>query len=154
LPKSIPFAQSQGNTSIEYVALHPYDVDPRNYELWDKVGQGVGNLKSLNTLKVYLHNRLDVPDWEILARILPHIQNKIELKIGTGYIKGIEDMRAFARAIQGHPAITRIDTAVSFESTATLCSALTTLLNLESVPDAATIGRRRSADFPIAREYD
>jgi hypothetical protein len=32
--------------------LHPYDVDPGNYELWDKVGQGVGNLKSLSVLKI------------------------------------------------------------------------------------------------------
>jgi hypothetical protein len=126
-------AQSQGNTSIKVVTLHPYDLGSRNYELWDKVGQGVGNLKSFSVLVIYLHDRLNELDWEILARILPHIQNKITLRIDSGLIQGIEETRTFARAIQEHPAITRIDTAVSFESTATLSSALTTLPNLESV---------------------
>jgi hypothetical protein len=122
--------QSRGNTSIKYVALHLNDADPGKYELWDKVGQGVGNLKSLCDLKIYLRDRL--PDWEILTRILPHIHNKITLNIAGGYIQEIEDMRAFARAIQGHPAITHFNAVVSFEDTATLCSALTTLPSLES----------------------
>jgi hypothetical protein len=125
-------ALSQGNTSIKGVLLNPYDADPGNYELWDKVGQGVGNLKFFNTLRIHLYNRLGGPDWATLARILPHIQNKITLKIDTGCMQGTEEMRAFARAIQGHPAITHFNTAVSFEGTATLCSALTTLPNLES----------------------
>jgi hypothetical protein len=123
-------AQSQGNTSIKHMRLHPHDVDPGNYELWDKVGQGVGNLESLGVVSIYIGNGL--PDWEILARILPHIQNKIELRIDGGRIQGIEGMRAFARRIQGHPAITHLKADVSFEGTATLCSALNTLPNLES----------------------
>jgi hypothetical protein len=126
-------ALSQGNTSIKSVELRPYNVDPGNYELWEKVVQGIGNLKSLDSLWIYLIDSLGEPDWEILARILPHIQNKITLRIDSGPIQGIEEMRAFARAIQEHPAITRIVTAVPFESTATLCSALTTLPNLEYV---------------------
>jgi hypothetical protein len=126
-------ALSQGNDTIRGVALHPYNVDPpRDYELWDKVGQGVGNLKSLDTLKIYLRDRLGEPDWEILARILPHIDNKITLRINTRDMEGIQEMRAFARAIQQHPAITHFMAVVSFENTATLCSALTTLPNLES----------------------
>jgi hypothetical protein len=131
-------ALSQGNTSINYVSLHPYDVDPGNYELWDKVGQGVGNLKSLGVVSIYLRDRLR--DWEILARILPHIQNKIELRINSLRMQGTEEMLAFARAIQQHPAITRIDTAVSFENTATLCSALNTLPNLEYATIAPLVG--------------
>jgi hypothetical protein len=78
-------ALSQGNTSIEEVELYPYGVDPGKYELWDKVGQGVGNLKALGLLGIYLRDSLGEPDWEALARILPHIQNKITLKslVGT-----------------------------------------------------------------------
>jgi hypothetical protein len=127
-------ALSHGNDTISRVTLSPYDrADPGNYEFWDKVGQGVGNLKSLHTLRIYLIDSLGEPDWEIVARILPHIQNKIELRVHNGYIEGIEDMRAFARAIQGHPAITNFNAVVCFEDTATLCSALTTLPNLEYV---------------------
>jgi hypothetical protein len=99
----------------------------------------VGNLKSLGMLVIHLHNRrLDGPrvDWEILAGILLHvsIESKIQLRIIGGPIEGAEEMLAFARAIQEHPAITEFDTSrggFSFENTATLCSALTTLPNLE-----------------------
>jgi hypothetical protein len=45
-------------------------------------------------------------------------------------------MRAFATAIQGHPSVTRFVTiggGFRFESTDMLCSALTTLPNLEDV---------------------
>jgi hypothetical protein len=134
-------AQSQGNDTVACVHLSPYydGGDPGNYILWDKVGQGVGNLKSLSVLVIHLHNRLGGPrvDWEILARILLHIsiESKIQLRIiGAGPIEGAEEMLAFARAIQEHPAITRFDTSTggfSFENLATLCSALTTLPNLE-----------------------
>jgi hypothetical protein len=125
-------AQSQENDTIGGVNLFPYDVDPENYELWDKVGQGVGNLKSLRMLNIHLNNNLGDLDWEILARILPHIQNKIELKIIGRHNGGAEEMRAFARAIQGHPTITRFVACISFENTAKLCSALATLPSLES----------------------
>jgi hypothetical protein len=125
-------AQSQGNDTISVVHLSPYR--PGNYEVWDKVGQGVGNLRSLGVLCIFL-DHYGEPDWEILARILPHIQSKIELRIIGGPTEGTENMRAFARAIQEHPAITQFVTTTagfSFESAATLCSALTTLRNLES----------------------
>jgi hypothetical protein len=132
-------AQSQGNSTVTCVHLFPYDgVDSGNYKLWDKVGEGVGNLKSLGVLVIHLNNRLSGlrVDWEILARILLHIpgQSKIQLRIIGGPIEGAEDMRTFARAIQEHPAITRFDTSrggFSFENTAALCSVLTSLPNLE-----------------------
>jgi hypothetical protein len=128
-------ALSEGNEAIRCVTLSPYDIDSGNYELWDKVGQGVGNLHSLGVLRIYLSNSLGEPDWEVLARILPHIQSKIELRIMGGVIEGIEEMPAFARAIHGNPAITQfvtITAGFSFESVATVCSALTTLPNLKS----------------------
>jgi hypothetical protein len=124
-------AQSQGNDTIGVVHLSPYNVDPGNYELWDKVGQGVGNLRSLGVLCIY-RNRLVEPDWEILARILPHIQSKIELQFVGGSIERTEDMRAFARAIQGHPAIAQFEAGFFFKDVATLWAALSTLPNLES----------------------
>jgi hypothetical protein len=126
-------AQSQGNDTIQNLHLYPYDIHSGNYELWDKVGQGVGNLKSLGVLRIHLlRMSLGEPDWEVLARILPHVQSKIGLRFLLGEMREIQ---AFARAIQGCSAITRFDTSVggglSFENTATLCSALTTLPNLE-----------------------
>jgi hypothetical protein len=47
---------SQGNTIVQHVDIYPYEEDPGNYELWDKVGQGVGNLKSLEMLYINLNN--------------------------------------------------------------------------------------------------
>jgi hypothetical protein len=150
-------ALSQGNTSIKQALLYPYDSDPGNYELWEKVGQGVGNLKSLSVLRIILNESLAEPDWEVLARILPHIQSKIELRIMAGVIAGLGEMRAFSRAIQGHPAITQfstITTGFSFENVAvaTLCSALTTLVHTPEpricCSRALKAGqRRRSTNF-------
>jgi hypothetical protein len=85
-------AQSQGNNTIRRVTLFPYVVDPGNNELWDKVGQGVRNLKSLRVLCIPLNDSLGELDWEILARILPHIQSKIELQIIGRGIEGPEEM--------------------------------------------------------------
>jgi hypothetical protein len=78
------------------------------------------------------------PDWEILTRIFRHIKHAIKLHIIFGYIEGAKEMRAFAQAIQGYPAITRFYThdgngSFRFESTGILCSALATLPNLEFV---------------------
>jgi hypothetical protein len=137
---------SQGNTTVKKVIIYPYDEDPGNYELWDKVGRGVGNLESLSTLSIFINNVFDEadepnPDWEILARNFRHVSHDIKLDFCHGFIAGAEDMRAFATAIQGHPAITRFVTSrfhdtrgsFHFETTDILCSALTTLPNLEHV---------------------
>jgi hypothetical protein len=134
-------AQSQGNDTIESVFVSLYDVDPGNYERWDKVGQGVGNLKSLCAIGIFIVDGSGVLDWEILARILPHIQNKITLQIDGWHTLG-ETGDMFVRTIQGHPAITRFDTSraiYSYETAAPLFSALTTLPNLES----AVLGQTR-----------
>jgi hypothetical protein len=98
-------ALSQGNDTIRTVNVRPYDADPGNYERWDKAGQGMANLKSLDVLGIYFKDALGEPDWEILARILPHIQNKIKIRIIGLDMEGTEEMRAFARAIQGRPGV-------------------------------------------------
>jgi hypothetical protein len=41
--------QSQGNKSVETLTLYPYSVDDENYDVWDKVGQAIGNLQSLHS---------------------------------------------------------------------------------------------------------
>jgi hypothetical protein len=96
-------ALSQGNDTVRCVTLSPYDVDSGNYELWDKVGQGVGNLKYLGILNIYFCNSLGEPDWEVLARILPHIQSKMGYESG-GVVGNRRDV-SFCRAIQGNPVI-------------------------------------------------
>jgi hypothetical protein len=109
---------SQGNTTVKKVYIDPYDEDAGNYELWEKLGLGVGNFKSLKTLYICLNNEegddnehdVSNPDWEILARILRHIRHAISLDFYSGNIRGTEEMRTFATAIQGHPAITRFVT--------------------------------------------
>jgi hypothetical protein len=109
------------------VTICPNDEDPGNYGVWDKVGRGVGNLKALRLLRITLNNESDepAPDWEILAHILRHVSHAITLDFYSGNIQGTEEMRAFARAIQGHPEIRRFVTHGSFrfESTDILCSA-------------------------------
>ena len=52
-------AESQENYAVYQVNVYPCDDDPGNYMLWDKVGQGVGNLKSLSVLKICLNDSFD-----------------------------------------------------------------------------------------------
>jgi hypothetical protein len=91
---------SQGNAAVQCVVIYPYDEnDAGSYELWgDKVvSRGVGNLKSLRTLRILLDNEGDTSelDWEILARILQQVSPAINLEIPNGYIAGSVEMRAF-----------------------------------------------------------
>jgi hypothetical protein len=46
-------ALSRENPFVKKVELYPFDSDPGNYELWDKVGQIVGNLTELQTLSIH-----------------------------------------------------------------------------------------------------
>lgn len=127
-------AESRMNYAIYQVNLDPHDVDPGNYGLWDKVGRGIENLKSLCVFKICFDDSFDdgeeepAFDWEILTRVLSHVQNKIQLQTNTRR----EDMPALTRAIQGHPAITSFNSTGAFlhETFDTMCSALATLPNL------------------------
>jgi hypothetical protein len=94
---------------------------------WDKV--------SLKTLCIILNNEEDdnnegdepAPDWEILARVLRYVNCDIKLDFRYEHVRGTDEMRAFTRAIQGHPAITSFDTSIGnsfhFVFTDILCSA-------------------------------
>jgi hypothetical protein len=142
--------QSQGNVSINEVFLYPYPAfDDHDDGVWDKFGQAVGNLQALDTLHMiytpnYGRNRDDddadadvvpVPNWEILARILSHVRQKITLINLSVAARSAEESRSFARAIHGHPSITRFKGGQDFpyESVDTLYSALATLPALESI---------------------
>jgi hypothetical protein len=134
-------SQSRGNESIEELFLYPYAFDGQDDDLWEKVGQAVGNLQALETLRIsreYLGDDDEVgpiPDWEILARILKYVQRRITLHINNFLSWDVEESKLFARAIHGHPSICRFEGGgiFSHESMDTLYSALATLPVLESM---------------------
>jgi hypothetical protein len=135
--------ETQGNTVVKRVMLNPYDDVPRNYEIWDKIGQGVGNLEGIKKLQITLDTstggydcvRVREPDWEIVARILRHVRSHIELVIRDFHDWATEDVRGLSRAIYGNPMIQRFEpvNAFPFESSDVLCSALATLPALDYV---------------------
>jgi hypothetical protein len=121
---------------------------------WEKVGQAIGNLRALQTVRIftptyqdkpgYVHVEGDedeededgLPDWEILAHILSHVRQKIEVSITDVLAWGTRESRLFAQAIHGHPTITRFDESrggFPNECLDTLYSALATLPALESI---------------------
>jgi hypothetical protein len=134
--------QSQGNKSVETLVLRPYSANDHDSEVWDKVGRAVSNLKALKRVcigKCYIEDEdLLIVDWEIVARILSHVRQRITLDIDDADIISVwdaEEPNKFARAIHGHPTITRFEDGENFpyESLDTLYSALATLPALESV---------------------
>jgi hypothetical protein len=138
---------SRENTIVDEVMLYPFDSDAWNYEVWDKVGEIVGNLMELQTLSIqflpyFLEDDDDgdeaQPDWEILTRILPYVRHKVALRLidtaGDDYAE-VAVMQALARAIQGHPMISRFQSQdlFTYSDVALWCSILATLPSLESL---------------------
>jgi hypothetical protein len=83
-------SQSRGNKSIQHVYLYPYAFNVEDTEIWDKVGQAIGNLQALKSLRICTQNYHEdddddeednplSPDREILARILSHIRQKVKV---------------------------------------------------------------------------
>jgi hypothetical protein len=145
-------SQSRVNARVEEVRFWPISVDVQDDDVWDKVGQAIGNLQALKSLSVsaYSHDSDDDsdyeqarsaemlnPDWKILTRILSHVRQNVGIKLEDYIIGEIEEvqMQALARAIRGHPTITSFDSsfAFSYETTNSLYSALATLPALESI---------------------
>jgi hypothetical protein len=136
-------ALSRDNTSIETLDLYPFDSDAGNYEVWDKVGQMVGNLMELQVINIHFSHHIyfideppPIPDWETLTRILGHVQRKVKLHLRTEeYDADVEEIQGLARAIRGHPMISEFSSRVglTFASVSPLYSALVTLPSLESV---------------------
>jgi hypothetical protein len=142
--------QSRGNEIVGSVYLWPHDINGRDDEIWDKVGQAIGNLQALERLHICNSRYRDdgddetlIPDWEILALILSHVRQRIALIVTPGCEEGrarvlmrrAEESRSFARAIHGHPNITRFEGGEDFpyESLDALYSALSTLPALKSI---------------------
>jgi hypothetical protein len=101
-------ALSRDNTSVQAVAFNPFDSEPGNYEVWDKVGQIVGNFTELNLISLNFLPYPDdndgdearMPDWETLTRILPYLRRKVSLSLSrTGYDAEVEHIQGLARAI-------------------------------------------------------
>jgi hypothetical protein len=117
-------ALSRENTSVKMVALYPFDSAPGNYDVWDKAGQIMRNLRELKLIDIHFLPYYDdddnndndgdeaqMPDWEIITRILPYVQRKIALVFSKeGYDADAEDIRGLARAIHGHPMISAFST--------------------------------------------
>jgi hypothetical protein len=138
--------QSRDNSSVTKVGLFPFDSDPGNYEFWDKVGQIIGNLTELNSIRISFlpHSRhydddgvtIRRPDWEIFTRILTHLRQKVTLSylMDDNYAE-VEDIQGLARAIHGHPMISKFTSSdgFTFENVGPWCSALVALPSLEDV---------------------
>jgi hypothetical protein len=134
-------APSRGNTSVTTVGVYPVDSAQGNDDFWDKVGQIVGNLMELRMIVIhflpYHNNGGDedrIPAWEILTRILPYLRRKISLFFPEeDFDAGVEEIQGLARAIHGHPMISKFDfpAGFTFANLGPWCSALATLPSLE-----------------------
>jgi hypothetical protein len=133
-------SQSRGNESVEKVVIYPYAFDGQDDEVWDKVGQA-----SISTHN-YREGDKDEdgedspsPAWDILAHILSHMRQKIEVTLDNVYGEDLwdaEESRSFAAAIHGHPTITYFEDSSGifpYETSDALFSALATLPALESI---------------------
>jgi hypothetical protein len=134
-------SQRRRNPSVQVLHLHSHAFNGHNDEVWDELGQAVGNLQALEELQIFTPDS-DVhethsPNWEILGRLLSHIRQKVSVDVhGGDHLWAVEDVQAFARAIRGHPSITSVDTNRNnfpYESMESLYSELATLPALESV---------------------
>jgi hypothetical protein len=128
--------QARLNESIEEVLFYGYSGDCQDDQVWDKVGQAIGNLQALKRLHIWGGNgELPTSDWEILGRILSQVRQKIKVDLNKILYWGAEQSRLFALAIHGHPTITRFYGGEGFpyESLDVLYSALATLPALESI---------------------
>jgi hypothetical protein len=138
-------SQTRGSESVEEVHLYPYAFNGHVDEVWDKLGQAVGNLQALKRLCISTRDRTNghdedeavpIPDWERLARILSLVRQNVSVNLYGFDVWAVGDVQALARAIRGHPTITSfVDSRGMFpyESLDALYSALATLPALESI---------------------
>jgi hypothetical protein len=66
---------SRGNKTVQNVVLCPYnhtndDSEEHRYDIWEKIGQGIGNLEALSDITIEFVNDPLAPDFETLACIL------------------------------------------------------------------------------------
>jgi hypothetical protein len=139
-------ALSRDNTSVKEVQLRPCMGSVGDFcEVWNKVGEIVGNLMELKAINIHsipypVYDYLDEtpsPDWETLTLTLQDVQHKITLSSSAeGYDEYDEDIQGLARAIHGHPMISGFSSqggGFTFANIGPWCSALATLPSLERV---------------------
>jgi hypothetical protein len=141
-------SQSRGNENVEEVCLCLHALfGGHDNDIWDKLGQAINKLQALEMLRIDPRaderkdgdddDRLVVParGWEILARILSHVRKKVRVELDDTNMWVVEEVRALARAIRGHPMIIHFNSgsALPHESMDSLFSVLAALPALESV---------------------
>jgi hypothetical protein len=133
--------QSRGNKSVEnvHLCLHA-SIDGQNDEVWYKLGQAIGNLRSLKMLGFNTRHYdddqvLPNPDWGEVACILSRVRQKVEIELYCFDRWDVGEAQALARVIRGHPTITSFKggNSLSYESLDSFYSALATLPALESI---------------------
>jgi hypothetical protein len=134
--------QCRGNETVKEVLFFPYSLVGEDNEFWDKVGQAIGNLQSLEGLQIKIYRSetagvpIGIPDWEIMAGILRHVRQKVRVHFEDDEIWWTaEEAKALTRAIRGHPTITGFEGYHKFlnKSLDTLYSTLVTLPALETI---------------------
>jgi hypothetical protein len=144
---------SQGNTSITSVHFYPYGKEGDDV-LWEKLGKGLANLKSLEHFFILSDEERNDddptprPDFRTLAIVLPYLRQAFSLTIcrrddNVDYSR--EEVKALARVIRGHPTIKEFNTGSDFpvDTFHILLSALATLPSLE----VATLGLKILQDL-------
>jgi hypothetical protein len=140
-------SQSRGNKLVRFLNLYPYSFNGHNDEVWEKVGQVIGNLQAIDRVSIFPYDSgtygdHDVndqvppnPDWRELVRILSQMRQKLQIDLYTSNLWAAAEVQALARAIRGHPTITSFHSFYNFpyESMNSLYSALATLPALESI---------------------
>jgi hypothetical protein len=122
--------QSRRDKRVKEVYFYPYSVGNQDDEVWDKVGEAIGNLQALErlgistlNLNINYHDNDDdddgkdqvVPklDWKMLARILSHVRQNVHVELHDSDRWDAEEVQALARAIRGHPTISGLILAIT-----------------------------------------
>jgi hypothetical protein len=141
-------SQTRDNKSVKGVVLHPCIFDGHDDEIWDKLGQAIGNLQALDKVQIVNHKDHDDDDddddqdddnrvpvvsvlnWERLAGILRHIRQYVAVGLKNSDLLTVEEVQWLGRALHGHPTIIRFgcDNTLPHNS---LYSVLATLPALE-----------------------
>jgi hypothetical protein len=139
---------SQGNTSVTEVYCYPYDKEGDD-ALWEKMGEGLANLKSLKRFNILFDQETNVdeqtsrPDFRTLAIVLQYLWQEFSFSIYDRDISADysrEEVIVLARAIRRHPTIKGFNTGSDF-TVDTLPIILSALVTLPSL-DVATLGLR------------
>jgi hypothetical protein len=142
-------SQSRDNTRVKQVFLYPHWNYGQSNEIWDKIGQAIGNFQALETLYISNLGANDIneirdddddqevsnPDWGETACILRHIRQAFGVYLDNSELWSVGEVQALARVIRGHPTMKKFDSGnnLLYEASDTMYSSLATLPGLERV---------------------